>query len=69
MEQKNPTLEIEHAASGQPYVKFRYANGLGAMHSETYVSDGNAIRAHGDIENAMVEYLRSKGYTVIAPEA
>ena len=53
---------------GTHWVKLVYANGLIAMHSETYYSASNARRAKADIEAAMVDYLESKGYVVTKAE-
>lgn len=50
------------------WVRFNYANGEGAMHTEIYDSASNARRAKADIEAAMADYLRSKGYVVTKPE-
>ena len=62
-----PKLEILHTGAGMPWVRFTYANKRIAMHTETYSSKGNAERAVEDITEAMVAYLRSKGYEVTPP--
>lgn len=50
------------------WVRFSYSNGEPAMHSEVYDSASNARRAKADIEAAMLDYLRSRGYVVTKPE-
>jgi hypothetical protein len=73
---RNPTLRAI-SSKGRPtlpccekthWVKFTYSGGKGALTSETYDSASNAKRAVGDIEAAMADYLRSKGYVVTKAE-